>query len=311
MAKAELTIVLPGLATIIEQQINATIIPPYLAKIMSHSRFAEDTRGLSRLLFNHFSEKPQTGSDLPLVHLETGDTRCLRIDPCYLVADRDRLLLFTDDITLSRADSEAFMTEIQPLFTDFGGELRQSPDGHFLLQMESLPEVNFSALDEVSGKSVDAYLPKGNDRQDWIRLWNEVQMQLYGSEFNQTRIENKQLAINGIWFCGAGQCDVKESPWEKVQGQSMLLKQLANKSTTPFVEDCAFDLASVSAGQHLWLAQGINLDTDWLGQMQSFDETVLKPLWQACRSAKIASITLQIPEHGSYQLGILDSWKFW
>mgnify|MGYP000205613002 CR=1 FL=1 len=310
MAKTQLTLVLPGLAVILEQKINASIIPKYLAKIISKGQFRKDSIGLSRVLFNHFSTEPFTATDLPIVNLATGNSRTLRADPCYLHADRDRLLLFSDNIDLSKEESSALIAEIQPLFDDFGGVLSQSSNNEWLLDMQELPELNFSALPEVSGKGVDAYLPIGNDQQDWIRLWNEVQMKLYASDINQRRVEDNKLPINSVWFWGAGQFEAKTSPYLQVQGLSRLLALLADKTDTSLIKNSDFSVMSLTSGNHLWLADQLNIDNDWLQQIETFDTHVLKPLWQHCRSGKL-TITVEVPDYGSYKLSALDCWKFW
>lgn len=311
MAKTELTLVLPGLAAILEQKINASIIPTYLAKILSKSEFKKQSIGVSRLLFNSFSANALTESDLPMVSLEMSNKIALRADPCYLHADRDRLLLFSDMLDITKEESTALIAEIQPLFDDFGGVLTPSTANNWLLELQSLPDLNFSALSEVSGQSVDSYLPKGKEQQDWIRLWNEVQMKLYASEINQRRTENNKLPINSIWFWGAGHFEAKTAAWTKVQGNSLLLKQLADKSITPIECNADFTHSSLSAGKHLWLADEINIDEACAEQLQVLDNTLFQPLWHACRTAKIATITLQIPNHGDYKLSSLDCWKFW
>jgi len=311
MAKTELTVILPGLAVILEQKINSSIIPTHLTKIIAKSQFSTDLNGLSRLLFNHFSASPAIGSDLPIISLEMGGDSYLRADPCYLHADRDRLLLFSDMLDLTSDESAALIAEIQPLFDDFSGVLSQASADSWLLQLQTMPDISFSALPEVSGQAVESYLPKGKQRQDWIRLWNEVQMKLYTSDINQQRIENNKLPINSVWFWGAGEFSFAESPWDKTQGKSTLLKSLAARSGTLLQYDSMFNTASLSAGRHLWLADEIDIDGDWLKQMQTFDDTVLLPLWQYCRKAKIAKLVIEIPNHGCYQLKPLDSWKFW
>lgn len=311
MAKIELTFILPELAAILDQKINASIIPTYLGKIISKASFEKNEIGLERILFNHFGSSLQTGSDLPINHLETEDEHTLRADPCYLHADRDRLLLFANNIDLTQQESDELIAEIQPLFLDFGGRLSQSDSGGWLLKMEEMPDLNFSALPEVTGKGVDLYLPKGSERQDWIRLWNEVQMKLYASELNQKRMEEGKVPINSVWFWGAGTFTAKDEAWAGVQGQLPLLKWLAEKSASPLMLKPDYSLTSLSAGQYLWLADGIDIESDWLQQMEMLDEQVIKSLWQYCRSAKIGKIYLQIPEHGTYQLGSFDCWKFW
>jgi len=308
--KTELTLVLPGLAVILEQKINASIIPKYLANIISKGQLKKDSIGLSRVLFSHFSTDPFTATDLPIVNLATGKSRTLRADPCYLHADRDRLLLFADNIDLSKEESTALIAEIQPLFDDFGGILSQSSNNEWLLDMQELPELNFSALPEVSGKGVDGHLPIGRDQQDWIRLWNEVQMKLYASEINQRRAEDNKLPINSVWFWGAGQFEAKTSPYIHVQGLSPLLTLLADKTDTLLIKNSDFSIMSLTSGNHLWLAEQLDIDNDWLQQIETFDAQVLKPLWQHCRSGKLR-INIEIPNYGSYKLSALDCWKFW
>ncbi|MDC9725961.1 MAG: hypothetical protein PSN44_08635 [Gammaproteobacteria bacterium] len=311
MAKTELTVILPGLATVLEQRINAGIIPPYLAKIIAKSSFQKKQIGLSRLLFNLFSETELTGSDLPIRFLESGQAGSLRVDPCYLHADRDRLLLFTDGLALSANESDQLIAEIQPLFEEFGGKVIQSSPNNWCLELESMPELSFSALPDVAGKGIENALPKGVEQRDWIRLWNEVQMKLYNSELNQQRTDDNKLPINSVWFWGAGSFDIKNKAWDKVQGKSELLEQLAAKSHSTLESNSDYSITSLTSGKHLWLADEFIIDGDWLQQLEVFDETVLKPLWQQCRQARLAKVDLHIPEYGSYQLTPLDCWKFW
>ena len=225
MAKTTITLILPNLSAIISQKINATILPPYLRKIISHARFIPDQTGLSRSLFNYFSVDDIKGdTDLPMTSL-ISDTLCLRADPCYLHADRDQLLLFADDLDLSVDESMGLIKEIQPLFDTLGASLNLSQDGQWLLQLSSTPDVSFTALDEVKGKGIQKHLPKGDDQQDWVKLWSEVQMQLYASDINQQRAEQGKLPINSVWFWGAGIFNAKEQAWTEVQGKSLLLEQ--------------------------------------------------------------------------------------
>lgn len=309
MAKTTITVLLPNLAAVISQKINAAILPSYLKKVISHSRFIPDKTGLSRSLFNYFSadDDVKNNTDLPITSLTSG-TLCLRADPCYLHADRDQLLLFSDDLDLSAGESIGLIEEIQPLFDTLGASLNLSPDGQWLLQLSSIPDVSFTALDEVKGKGIQKYLPKGADQQDWVRLWNEVQMQLYASDINQQRVDQGKLPINSVWFWGAGTLNAKEHAWTEVQGKSSLLELLANKTNTPIKKDRAMTDLS---GQYLWLMDEVDLEQDWLKKLNDLDESTLQPLWNRCKRANVNIINLHIPEHGIYQLHTRDCWKFW
>ena len=147
MAKTELTIVWPGLARIVGQQINAGSIPSVLAKIIKKAHFVADTTGSARLLFNHFSQTPLTDTDLPAASLINAEQKIIKADPCYLHPDRDRLLLFSDDLDITKEESIALIAEIQPLLEEFNGKL-------FSLESDSWLLTNQSGV-------------KLNDKQDW------------------------------------------------------------------------------------------------------------------------------------------------
>ena len=311
MNKTELVLVLPDLANILEQKINANIIPPYLSKIINKASFQANTIGLTRLLLNHFSQKPITSSDLPIVSVMAGQEGMLRADPCYLHPDRDRLLLFADKLELTTEESVVLIAEIQPLLDDFGVELVFHQAEQWQLKLKSMPDVAFSALPEVSGKSVDTFLPTGLDRQAWIRLWNEIQMVLYNSDINIQRVNDGKFPINSVWFWGAGKFIAKDSPWATVQGKLPLLTSLTEISHSLLHNEPEYSVASLSSGNNLWLLEGIDIEADWQQQLQKLDEQVFMPLWQRCKTTKLAKIRLQVPNRGEYSITSFDSWKFW
>ena len=314
MAKTELTIILPGLTRIVGQQINAGSIPSVLAKIIKKSHFSSDTTGLSRLLFNHFSQTPITDPDLPVVSLINPTQPSLKADPCYLHPDRDRLLLFADNLDITEQESTALIAEIQPLLEEFSGQLLPLQSDSWLLTLADIPKLSFSALPEVNGKGVDNHLPQGADQRPWIRLWNEIQMQLYDADINQQRIAAGKLPINSVWFWGAGTFLAQKDVWTLVQGNGQLLNQLTEQSGIKLNDkvDWSGRLSSSSnTGKHLWVLDELDLEADWQQQLEQFNDNSLQTLWQQLKKLKISKLTLQIPDHGQYVLTPFDVWKFW
>ncbi len=57
MSKAEITLILPGIAPVLKQQLNNSILPIYLKKIIKQARFTVDETKLNRLLVNQFSQQ--------------------------------------------------------------------------------------------------------------------------------------------------------------------------------------------------------------------------------------------------------------
>ena len=314
MTKNELTIVLPGLARIVGQQINAGSIPPILAKMIKKSHFKADSTSLARLLFNHFSQTALTETDLPAASLMDLEQLTIKADPCYLHPDRDRLLLFADHLDITREESRALIAEIQPLLEEFSGKLEAKNPDNWLLVLSAMPALSFTALPEVNGKSVDTNLPQGADQRPWLRLWNEIQMKLYDAEVNQQRISAGKVPINSVWFWGAGSFIPKKNDWSFVQGNGQLLEQLTKQSAIKLNHSLNWidsSLSSAKQAKSLWVLDELDLESDWQQQLQQLDENSLQAIWAQLKNTTISKITVQIPEHGHYYLSSLDAWKFW
>ncbi len=300
MAKTTLTLVLPGLATILQQKINANILPKSLKTITSKAQFTVDDSNLTRLLFNLFSDTALDSSDLPYTQLLNTATPIICATPCYLHADRDRLLLFANEQTLTAQEANELINELQELFEEFNATLIQHKTGEIILQLKSLPNVQFSALADVNGKAVTHYLPTGDDKINWVRLWSEIQMKLFESNFNQQRESAGKMPINSLWFWGMGEFSAKCDYWQNIQGHHPMLKQLAKATSI-----------SKTSGQQLHVLDELNLEADWQQQLAQWENDILKPALQQCRKAKISQLVLIIPEHGKYLLTPVSSWKFW
>ena len=110
MTKKEVTVVIPGLAAIVSQAINRDVIPFYMRKVIIKANFMPYETGLSRCLFNHFSEEPLTGTDIPVADLAKPQEQefVIKADPCYLHPDRDRLLLFSKNLKFKYLLSTSF-----------------------------------------------------------------------------------------------------------------------------------------------------------------------------------------------------------
>ena len=309
MAKAEVTVILPGLAAILGQQLNANILPTFLSKIIKQAQFGQDETRLQRLLLNHFSHQKHVGPDLPIAGLSLANS--ILVTPCYLHPDRDQLLLFSNNLAITDDESQSLIAEIQPLLDDFGGSLVKQRSDSWLLQLKHIPSLDFSALEDVANKGIEQTLPRGEDRQPWLRLWNEIQMQLHDADINKQRVAQGKLPINSIWFWGAGEFFAKAGVWDKVQGCSDLLRLVARASNIELEHSDDFSATSLTSGNHLWLLEELDIENDWQQQLNDIDQNILRPLWESCKAAKLSKVKLQIPDYGNYHFSPIDCWKFW
>ncbi len=312
MAKANITTVLPGFAPILEQEINSSIIPSPISTLFHKADFTQHSDNLTRLLTRLFSSEPLLSRDLPLASLRTNNTAVLCADPCYLHADRDQLLLFSADLAISDDDAEQIINIIQPLLADYDATLVKHSNDQWLLHLETMPELEFTALADVSGKAVQTALPTGQhfQRQAWIRLWNEIQMSLFESPVNMKRQQQGLLPINSLWFWGKGELKLRSNYWQTVMGQHSLLQQLADKSDTDYSSDIDITAINRQSGHYLLVFDSLDLEGDWQTQLTDIAAT-LHQLWQQLKWRKIDRLTIEIPDYGQLKLSPFSCWKPW
>jgi len=311
MAKAELHAILPNLANIVQQKMNHSLLPDTLQKIITKARFQSDETGLQRKLVNLFTTQKITSLDLPLAQLRDEQGSVLCADPCYLHADRDRLILFSDDLDISNEEALQLIAAIQPLLDEFGASLQCNQQQQWFISLEKMPELNFTALADVSGNSVHGFLPTGDEQQrlNWLRLWNEIQMLLFDFPLNTEREQQGKAPINSLWFWGQGDLALNSAAWQCVYGDDVLLNQLAQRSH--IVNKPLSDINNASImGRVLFVNEAIDLEGDWSQQLQQLEQQ-LTAWWQLVKWGKIASLTIDIPHFGHYRMTTLDCWKFW
>lgn len=312
MNKAEISLILPGFAPILEQEINKNLIPRSLQQIITQSNFETHELGLERLLLNLFSNNAIDNDDLPVLDIWGINDGVVKADPCYLHADRDKLILFSGDLGLSEQESTALIAEIQPLLTDFKLELRQqNKDNWYISSPDKELNATFTALPDVAGKGIDMCLPKGPDRQHWVRLWNEIQMQLHNAEINQQRMREHKLPINSIWFWGRGTFSPKQQAYTHAYGSLPILKQLASVGNCEFSENLDLKTIPVNDERSLYLLKPLDTDANIQQQLNSSEDDFFKPVWQWINKKKINQLSLHIPEFGTYTLRPKKTWKFW
>lgn len=310
MAKVELTLILPNFSGVLQQEINTTLIPKTLQQILNKGSFKSDDTSLARCLVNHFTDEGMQGTDLPIAGLRQNDAIVLCADPCYLHPDRDRLLLFSESLEITQEESEMLINTIQPLLNDFGAQLVQANSEQWLIKLDAMPDLNFTALPEVAGKAVHDFLPTGDEqtRLAWLRLWNEIQMVLFDLPINEQRQQQGQLPINSLWFWGKGELKLQTNKWQKAIGNNTLLQQLANKADIEH-QSSITDI-DYKQGKQIIIFEPLDLEGNWQKQLIDIEQ-ILSKVWQQLKWNKAATITLQIPNNGLYQLTPFDCWKPW
>ena len=78
-------------------------------------------------------------------------------------------------------------------------------DGVFLLCLKEFEApAHYPHILSVLGKTANPYIEQSRHNLPWYKLLNEIQMFMHQHEVNQQRLQRGLLAINSLWFWGAG-----------------------------------------------------------------------------------------------------------
>ena len=78
-------------------------------------------------------------------------------------------------------------------------------DGVFLLRLKEFEAPrHYPHILSVLGKTANPYIQQTRHNLQWYKLLNEFQMFMHQHEVNQQRMQRGLLAINSLWFWGAG-----------------------------------------------------------------------------------------------------------
>ncbi|MTI63979.1 hypothetical protein [Methylophaga sp.] len=308
MAKARLSLVLPDYAIFFANELNRGLVPESVNRCLKKARFHADDSPYYRRLLSLFAEQKLKGTDLPIARLRGGSQNSLCADPCYLHPDRDQLLLFYRDLDLSIDEAEAIASRVQPLLNEFDARLTVLEADKWLLECNELPLVDLAAKEGLHGRPVSGYMPSGEGAQDWIRLWNEIQMLLFDCPENQAREAAGKVPINSLWFWGKG-AQPSWRAWPHVSGEAPLLKTLAVETGSDYQSGMS-EFEQISARQAVHVL-AFDPESDWDQQWQTLAQNWLLPAMRALKYWRLGGLELIIPEWGDYKLTPLSSWRFW
>ncbi len=307
MADKSLTVIIPGLAPLLTQEIAAGLLPKHLKQSVKYGKRTAEKATLSRQLFSLFSKHALQGNDLPDIAL-SGINTGIRVSPCYLQADRDQLHLFgPEQLAITPTEAAALITLIQPLMP---AQLKMEEVDKWHLSLPEQPAVALTALADVNGRAVQVYLPAGEAATSWIQLWNEIQMVLHECAINTQRIAEGKLPINSVWFWGKGAFEAATERWASVSGINDDLSRLAIFAGVT-VQPTASKLHDLTAGKHLMLLPTISLEQDIESQLIDLENTIFKPVMAALKWRKLSRVRFVFPELAYYDATLFSAWKFW
>ena len=239
---------------------------PHLETLLARAERLAEPAGYAGALFALFGIDIPAGADLPTAAVcflaDTGEAPAgflLHADPLQMLADRDRLLAFDlDDDPLDADEIVQLVEAFNAHFEDDGVRLYGSPAGRVYMHCDRIPLIQTHPLSEVVGRSIDPFLPYGEDRRCWRGLLNEVQMLCHALEFNREREARGRPTLGGLWLSGGGCLPTRGlGPVARLVGDGVLPRGLlalrARVGGEELIVEQALDRAVLRAAPAAWL----------------------------------------------------------
>lgn len=298
MNKRELTIIVKGANVQIDGSGRWSQFPQLLRR--GDAKLHGQTPGATARIFQLFGVDQPADADFPVAAvtrvLDLGvvdNNWWLRADPVHLATGRGGLTLVANrGLDLSVNEAEQMVEEIRSQYKDDGWILKTANPYRWYLKPKDPARIITHALDEVLGKDVDQFLPKGPEEKKWHTLMNEIQILLHTSAINADREQRGQLSVNSLWFWGGG-ClpQVNGADWTKVWSDdvvSLALARISNIEAGKVPIDIPGWLQSLPAGRHLLV-----VDRQEQGVVDDYMEQVwAEPLSRALKAGDLERLMI-------------------
>lgn len=234
----------------------------------------------------------------------------LRADPAHVRADMATArMLACGELGLTAAECAEIAKALKPLFGDAGFEFDAClPDRWYLRAAigSELPEC--ASPDVAMGDDLKLHLPLGASGKRWRQLYNESQIILHNHPVNERRVARGAVAVNSLWFWGAGVLpDWVRSPLTRVVSDSLEIRGLAALAGIP-VDESGFDGIEQAQTQDpaaAWLLDLSDLRADAL------EQAGLQLIDRALRRGVLRAVELSFASGERFHYRATHRFRFW
>jgi hypothetical protein len=167
----------------------------------------------------------------------------LRADPVHFAVSRDNVQLFDSHVVLpTAAEMEAIAATLNKHFVQDGISVHFPDRARGYVRVPTLPTYEApraTPLWAMPGANVFDNLPQqqhADAKINWRAITNEVQMLLHDHPVNIEREQRAKPAINGLWFWGAGDANVKPAKkFDCVVARLILARGLTQASNAKLI----------------------------------------------------------------------------
>lgn len=166
-----------------------------------------------------------------------GKDAWLCADPVHLRFSRNTLVVGgAAELELAGHEAEQLVAALNEHLGEFGEFIAPHPR-RWYLRAKRAPRIVTHALSAVTGRTLEPFLPQGEEARAWRQFINEAQVLLHNHPLNVAREEAGRPMANSLWPWGAGPLPAgAASPAAHVEADHPLalgLAKLAGVSATP------------------------------------------------------------------------------
>lgn len=246
---------LPGLQTLLAQG----------AVTSNPGAFLEEAC-LQQLGLRHIASNPIAALTLLSDGGSPGNDMWVRADPVHLHVSRDNVQLMDFHLLEpTREEADALVASLNAHLQQDGLAIEARDPARWYMRITHGEPPETTTLWRASGANVYDHLPADSGNAEgninWRRLQNELQMLMSGHPVNVAREAESKLAINGLWFWGAGA--MSDPPPELPAPNQNVMLKLSNPKNAikpPVVSKPKVDHPYEVVLAKLALARGLALD---------------------------------------------------
>ncbi len=249
---------------------------------------------------------------------DPGTDAWLCADPVHLRFSRNTLVVDAAGPDLDQDEAAQLVAALNEHLADFGEFLAPHPR-RWYLRAKAAPRIATHSPAAVAGRTLEPFLPQGEDARDWRRLINEAQVLLHNHPLNTAREAAGQPMANSLWPWGAGYLPAGAvAPARQVYAGQPLAHGLAKLAGVPAAatparaEDAV--LHSLTFLETLGeAAQGLDAAA-WRGGLEELEARWFAPSLAALRARRIHGLRLTALGDDAVvdiRLDAADLWRFW
>ncbi|CAG0933269.1 MAG: hypothetical protein EFKGCFLK_01666 [Rhodocyclaceae bacterium] len=179
---------------------------------------------------------------------DPGADAWLCADPVHLRFSRNTLVVDAAGPDLAADEAAQLAAALNEHLADFGEFLAPHPR-RWYLRAKAAPRIATHPPAAVAGRTLEPFLPQGEDARDWRRLINEAQVILHNHAVNAAREAAGRPTANSLWPWGAGALPAAaDAPAAHVHVDHPLALGLAKLARIPAAPPPAHFDAAVPAG---------------------------------------------------------------